>query len=209
MNRGVSTVAKFAACAAIMAGGKSSRMGTNKALLDFQGQPLIARIACQFAAWFEQVVLVTNTPAVYSFLGLPSAGDRIPGLGPLGGIEAALQASRHPLTFMAACDMPFLNHDLIRYLLELGRDADVVVPMPAGEYEPMHAVYGQACLPAVRASLDSGVYKIVRFYDQVRVRTVPDAELARFGDVAQLFFNCNTPEDMQRALALARRSGRD
>ena len=178
-------------------------MGTNKALLDFQGQRLIERIAGQFAAWFDQVVLVTNTPEVYAFLGLPMAGDRVPGLGPLGGIEAGLQASAHAATFMAACDMPFLQPDLIGYLLELSSAADVVVPLPGGEYEPMHAVYGQACLPAVRASLDAGVFKITRFYEKLRLRTVDDGELARFGRVEKLFFNCNTPADLEQALRLA------
>jgi len=201
--RGVSAVAKFAACGCIMAGGRSTRMGTNKALLDFQGQRLIERIAGQFAAWFDQVVLVTNTPEVYAFLGLPMAGDRVPGLGPLGGIEAGLQASAHAATFMAACDMPFLQPDLIGYLLELSSAADVVVPLPGGEYEPMHAVYGQACLPAVRASLDAGVFKITRFYEKLRLRTVDDGELARFGRVEKLFFNCNTPADLEQALRLA------
>lgn len=186
-----------------MAGGKSSRMGSNKALLDFQGQRLIDRIAGQFTAWFEQVVLVTNTPEVYADLGLPMVGDRIPGLGPLGGIEAGLQASAHPATFMAACDMPFLNQALIGYLLDLSAGADVVVPVVGGEYEPMHAVYGQACLPAVRACLDAGVYRIVRFYAGLRVRPVAEAEVARFGRPERLFFNCNTPEDLARARQLA------
>lgn len=197
------SIARLQACGAIMAGGKSSRMGTNKALLDFGGQKLIERIAGQFREWFEQVVLVTNTPAVYAFLGLPMVGDQVPGLGPLGGIEAALGASHFPATFIAACDMPFLSRALITHLVELAAEADVVVPAPGGEFEPLHAVYAASCLPAVRSSLDAGVYKIVRFYAGLRVRTVPEAELAHFGTVSKLFFNCNTPADLQRALELA------
>lgn len=178
-------------------------MGTNKALLDFQGQKLIERTAQQFAAWFEQVVVVTNTPETYAFLGLPMVGDRVPGLGPLGGIEAGLGASRFHAAFMAACDMPFISRDLIGYLLSLAATADVVVPTPEGMYEPMHAVYTEACLPVVQETLDAGQYKIVRFYDRMRVRAVSAGELARFGNVEKLFFNCNTPADMQRALELA------
>lgn len=194
---------KFAACGCILAGGKSSRMGTNKALLEFQGQKLIERIAGQFAQWFDQVVLVTNTPDEYGLLGLPTVGDRIPGLGPLGGIEAGLAASRHRAAFLAACDMPFLSRDLIGHLLDLAADADAVVPVVGGEYEPMHAVYTRDCLQPVRANLDAGIYKIIRFYQQVRLRTVAEADLARFGPVRKLFFNCNTPEDLDRAVRLA------
>lgn len=194
---------RFAACGCIMAGGKSSRMGTNKALLDFRGQKLIERIAGQFSAWFDQVVIITNTPAEYAFLGLPMVGDRIPGLGPLGGIEAGLGASRHPAAFFAACDMPFLSRDLIGHMLELAAGAEAVVPVIAGEYEPLHAVYTRACLPAVRAALDAGIYKIVRFYAGLRVRTLDEEAIAPFGAPERLFFNCNTPADLARALAMA------
>lgn len=178
-------------------------MGTNKALLDFQGEKLIERIARQFRAWFDQVVIVTNAPADYAFLDLATVGDRIPGLGPLGGIEAGLAASRHRRAFFAACDMPFLSRELIGHLLDLAAAADVVVPVVNGDYEPMHAVYTRACLPAIRASLDAGRYKIIHFYDQVRVRRVTEAELAPFGPSGKLFFNCNTPADLDRARALA------
>lgn len=186
-----------------MAGGKSTRMGTNKALIEFQGQRLIERTAERFTAWFDQVVVVTNTPEVYAFLGLPMVGDRTPGLGPLGGIEAGLRASRHEAAFFAACDMPFLDRELIAYMLSLAGGADAVVPVVDGIYEPMHAVYTRACLPAITASLDAGIYKITRFYDQVRVRSLPEPEVARFGAPEKLFFNCNTPDDLQRALELA------
>ncbi len=193
----------FAACGCLMAGGKSSRMGTNKALLDFQGQKLIERLAGQFTAWFDQVVVITNTPAEYAFLNLPMVADRIPGLGPLGGIEAGLQASRHPVTFFAACDMPFLRRELIGYLLGQAETADVVVPVIQGEYEPLHSVYTRACLPTIRAQLDAGRYKVADCFRHLRVRPVDATEMAPFGRVEKIFFNCNTPSDLQRALALA------
>lgn len=194
---------KLAACGCIMAGGKSSRMGTNKALLTFEGQTLIERTANRFSAWFEQVVVVTNTPEVFAFLGLPMVGDRVPGLGPLGGIEAGLTASRYEAAFFAACDMPFLNGGLVRYLYSLTGEADVVVPRLEGEFEPMHAFYTRACLPAVRESLDAGVYRITRFYERMKVREVSEQEAAPFGAPQKLFFNCNTPADLEEALRLA------
>ncbi|HWI62761.1 MAG TPA: molybdenum cofactor guanylyltransferase [Symbiobacteriaceae bacterium] len=193
-------VGQIEACGVILAGGQSSRMGANKALLDFGGQPLISRVARQFTEWFPQVVVVTNTPDVYAFLGLPMVGDRIPGLGPLGGLEAGLTASRYEHAFFAACDMPFLQVDFIRYLLAQAPGNGIVVPRVAGEFEPMHAVYTQACLPAITANLDARRLKLLRIFDMVKVRIVEESEIRPFGDPQRLFFNCNTPDD----LALAR-----
>ncbi len=191
---------KLQACGVILAGGQSRRMGTNKALLDFGGEPLIERLARRFQDWFAQVVIVTNTPDVYAFLGLPMAGDRIPGLGPLGGLEAGLNASRFPRAFFAACDMPFVHEGLVRYMVELADQHDIVVPRLNGEYEPMHAVYTQACLPAITRKLDERKLRLISIYQEVRVRTVTEEEARRFGDPARLFFNCNTPEDLRQAV---------
>ncbi|HWI51047.1 MAG TPA: molybdenum cofactor guanylyltransferase [Symbiobacteriaceae bacterium] len=187
------------ACGVILAGGQSSRMGVNKALLDFGGEPLIGRVARQFTAWFDQVVVVTNSPEQYAFLGLPMAGDRIPGLGPLGGLEAGLTASRFEHAFFAACDMPFLNEGLIRYLLDAAPDHDIVVPRVGGEFEPMHAVYTRSCLPAITANLEARRLKLLRLFDAVRVRVVEEPEIRPFGAPERLFFNCNTPEDLAQA----------
>lgn len=189
------------ACGVILAGGQSSRMGTNKALLTFGSEPLIQRLARRMQAWFEQVVVVTNTPEIYGFLGLPTVGDRIPGLGPLGGLEAGLCASRFDRSFFCATDMPFVSEDLVRHMISLAPEYDVVVPMLGGEYEPMHAVYGRSCLPWVTEKLDARRLRLLSFYDQVRLRVVEEEEIRRFGDPEKLFFNCNTPADLSRALA--------
>jgi molybdopterin-guanine dinucleotide biosynthesis protein A len=178
-------------------------MGTNKALVDFGGEKLIERIARRMAGWFEQVVLVTNEPEAYAFLGIPMVGDRTPGLGPLGGIEAALGASRYPAVFLAACDMPFLHRGLAGYLLQVlaESDADAAVPVVAGRFEPLCAAYARRSLPVVTACLEAGTYKVARLYEQVRVRWVDEAEVARFGPPEKLLWNCNTPEDLRRALS--------
>lgn len=187
------------ACGVILAGGQSSRMGANKALLDFGGETLIGRVARQFSAWFDQVVVVTNSPEQYAFLGLPMTGDRIPGLGPLGGLEAGLSASRFEHAFFAACDMPFLSEGLIRYLLAAAPGHEIVVPRIGGEFEPMHAVYTRSCLPAITANLDARRLKLLRIFEAVRVRVVEESEIRPFGAPERLFFNCNTPEDLAQA----------
>lgn len=191
------------ACGVILAGGQSSRMGTNKALLSFQGEPLIQRLARRFSAWFEQVVVVTNTPAEYAFLGLPMTGDRVPGLGPLGGLEAGLTASRFERAFFCATDMPFVNEGLVRFMVGLSPDHDIVVPWLAGEFEPMHAVYSRSLLPSVTEKLAARRLRLLSIYDGARVRRVSEDEVRAFGDPERLFFNCNTPDELERALAWA------
>lgn len=194
----------LAACGVILAGGQSSRMGTNKALLDLGGTTLIERLTRRFTSWFEQVVVVTNAPELYTFLGLPMAGDRIPGLGPLGGLEAGLTASRYEHAFFAACDMPFVSEPFVRYLLTQAPGHDVVVPRIDGEYEPMHAVYARSLLPAIRNNLDTRRLKLLSIYEGARVRAVSEDEVRGFGDPARLFFNCNTPADLEQARAWER-----
>jgi molybdenum cofactor guanylyltransferase len=192
------------ACGVILAGGQSSRMGTNKALLELHGEPLIQRLARRLQRWFDQVVVVTNTPEAFAFLGLPMAGDRLPGMGPLGGLEAGLSLSRHEHAFFAACDMPFVDEPFVRHLLGLAPGHDVVVPLVGGEYEPMHAVYSRSLLPAVTANLESRRLRLISIFDGARVRVVEEAEIRSFGDPGRLFFNCNTPEDFRQAQAWER-----
>lgn len=195
---------KLNACGVILAGGQSSRMGANKSLLDFDGEPLIGRLARRFVDWFEQVVVVTNAPETYAFLGLPMAGDRIPGLGPLGGLEAGLTVSRHPHAFFCATDMPFVNEGLVRFLVGAAPGYDVVVPLLQGEYEPMHAVYAHHCLPRITDLIEARRLKLLNIYDGARLRTINEEEVRAFGDPARLFFNCNTPADLEQARAWAR-----
>src|SRR5690606_26581772 len=164
-RRGDTVGGRMAATGVLLAGGQSRRMKTNKALLDWQGEPLIAFQARRFQAWFSETILITNTPSEYAFLGLPMYSDRIPGLGPLVGIEAALGASRFPLAFVAACDMPFIDEALVRYMVELAAgDYDAVVPRIGRQREPLHAVYGKACLPHIAELLDQGTYAVAPLF---------------------------------------------
>ena len=169
---------KLEACGVILAGGRSSRMGRNKALLMLDGETLIARLARRFSAWFRQVVIVTNTPEEYGFLGIPMVSDRIPGLGPLAGLEAGLQASRYEHAFFCVVDMPFVDESLVRFMVEAAPGYDIVVPAPDGEYEPMHAVYGRGCLPSIARNLDARRLRLVSIFPEVRVREIGGAELA-------------------------------
>ena len=125
--------------AAILAGGQSSRMGRDKALLPFNNQPLIAHIAQILAPIFPEIIVVTANPNIARAAELPAISDRFAGRGPLGGIHAALLHWRAP-TFVVACDMPYLNADFIRYLIA-DFDGIARVPLSQNGFEPLHAVY--------------------------------------------------------------------
>jgi molybdopterin-guanine dinucleotide biosynthesis protein A len=194
----------LAASAVVLAGGQSSRMGTNKALMDFGGEPLVSRLVRRFQAWFAEVWLVTNEPARYAFLGVPMVPDRLPGLGPLAGLEAGLSACRYDLAFFCACDMPFVSEDFVRYLVAQAPGYDIVVPRLGGHLEPMHALYRRSLLPAATAALEARRLKLLTIYAAARVRVVDEPEIRRFGDPRRLLFNCNAPADVAQALAWER-----
>ena len=133
--------------AVILAGGKSSRMKSNKALLPFSGELFIERIHRQLTALFSEVILVTNTPEFYRFLPCRMVPDEFPGLGSLAGIHAGLKHSKTEHIFVVACDMPYLNSELMRQMISKAQESDVVIPESDGGYEPLHAVYSKK-LPA-------------------------------------------------------------
>lgn len=189
----------FAATAAILAGGRSSRMGQDKSLLPLGGRPLIQTMAAQLQSWFREVLVVTNDPSRYAFLGLPMVGDRLVGAGPLAGMEAALTAAGRPLVHVLACDMPFIDRAVVAHLLARAQGGDAAVPQRQGEWEPLYAVYHRRCLPAITAALERGERRMISFFAGVRVVPVPEAELAPLADLERLFFNMNTPADWAAA----------
>jgi molybdopterin-guanine dinucleotide biosynthesis protein A len=184
----------------ILAGGKSRRMGGSpKALLPFDGRPLIQHIAETLTSILPDCLVVTNSPELYGFLGLPMVGDVYPDGGSLGGIYSGLRAIPGDAAFCVACDMPFLSSGIIRYLAARAAEADVVIPEGAGELQTLHAVYGRACLDPMERRLQTGRLKITGFFDEVRVLKVPEDAIARFGDPTLAFMNLNAPGDLDRA----------
>jgi molybdopterin-guanine dinucleotide biosynthesis protein A len=174
-------------------------------LLDLGGQRIIERVVNAVSAVLDDLLIVTNTPDLYAFLGLPMVGDVYPDAGSLGGIYSGLDAARGAAAFTVACDMPFLSPDVIRLVVARARDADVVIPRVGGQLETLHAVYGRRCLPAMEACVRAGRYKITGFFDDVRVLEVPEAEIAEHADVGQVFMNVNTQEELELARALLER----
>src|SRR5690242_9357236 len=122
--------------AVILAGGRSSRMGSNKALLPYRGGRFIEAIHRQLQDLFDEVLLVTNTPEQYAFLPCRKVPDIFPGLGALAGLHAGLHHAATPHIFAVACDMPYLNDTLIRKLAQMPTEADVVIPEGENGPEP-------------------------------------------------------------------------
>lgn len=197
---------RLALTVAVLAGGKSSRMGTDKALVRTPwgaGRPLIEDILAHLNGLGAETILITNRPEHYAYLGVPLFTDVLPEKGALGGIYTALYHSTQPHTLCVACDMPFVIRPLLEYLIALRSEADVIMPRLGGEAEPFRAVYAHACLAPIRAALEAGKMRVISFFPQVRVRFVDEPEIERFDPDHLSFFNVNTPDDLERARHLA------
>lgn len=182
----------------ILAGGESSRMGRNKALMEVNGERMVETAYRRMAELFDEVLLVTNTPEIYDFIPCRKIADIYPGMGPLGGIHAALSSCSAGRAFVTACDMPGLNPRLIRELSSMPGGVDVVIPETPGGLEPLHAVYAKSCLAKMEAMLRAGERRILSFFDLAHVRLVPRGKIATLDPDYASFRNVNTPEDYQR-----------
>jgi molybdopterin-guanine dinucleotide biosynthesis protein A len=139
-------------------------------------------------------------------------GDRLaldlyPGCGSLGGIFSGLSAAKEYWSLAVACDMPFLNPALLMHLITLREGFDAVVPVRKDRLEPTHALYSRACLPHIERRLKTNELKISGFFENVRVRLVPEEDIARLDPKFLSFFNVNTPEDLERARTLVAEGG--
>lgn len=191
---------------AIMAGGKSSRMGTDKSFVQLLGKPMIEHLLEKVADLGQiETILITNRPNEYNHLNIPMYGDVLPEKGSLGGIYTAIHHSRNPYTLVIACDMPFVNPALLKHMISLceGDAFDVIVPRVEGYPEGLHAIYGKACLDPIRQRLDADKLKVMGFYDDVRVRYLDEPEYQQFDAKGLSFYNVNTPQELEQAQRLA------
>ena len=179
----------------ILAGGSSSRMGSNKALLPYRGGRFIEAIHRQLLELFPEVLLVTNNPEQYEFLPCRKVADRYPDMGAFAGLHAGLYHAVTPHIFAVACDMPYLNSALIRRLSILCNETDVVIPEGEKGMEPLHAVYGKGCLPFMEQALEADRRRIVSFFPHVRVRRFSQEQVATIDPDFNSFRNVNTPSD--------------
>ena len=186
----------------IQAGGASSRMGEDKALKLFLGRPLIERVIDRLMPIADEIIVTTNRPAEYEFLGLRLIPDLKPGRGALGGLYTAITSATHPLAAVVACDMPFASSTFFegaRSLMVSG-EADVVIAKTDEGYEPFHALYRrETCLPAIESAIDADQWKVISWFPQIKVRTLTSDEVNVFDPSGLCFWNLNTPQEFLEA----------
>lgn len=186
----------------ILAGGKNTRMGENKAFLKLNGQRIIDRTAKLLQEIFSQVILVTNAPLEYSYLDLEIVVDLIPQSGSLVGIYTGLFYSSYPQSFITACDMPFLNREVIEYLTTNSKNYDVVIPHLNDGYHPLHALYSKKCMKFIEELIRENNLKILDLFNRVKVRAVTTDEISSLDPTLKAFLNINTPDDLARVRGL-------
>jgi molybdopterin-guanine dinucleotide biosynthesis protein A len=187
----------------VLAGGRSSRLRMDKAFLEVGGQPIIERIVDRLVKIGDEVLLVTNTSKRFAYLGLRMVEDVQPGQGALVGLYSGLRAARNEYSLVVACDMPFLDLRLLRYMILLTPGQDVVIPRMGDLLEPLHAIYSQACLEPIERVLARGGRRIVECFPEVRVRYLDLQEVDILDPEHLSFFNVNTLDDLDQARELA------
>jgi molybdopterin-guanine dinucleotide biosynthesis protein A len=183
----------------ILAGGKSTRMGTDKAFVDFEGRTLLVRML-DLARSATREVHIVGAREKFIVFG-PTVEDIFRDCGPLGGIHAALRASQTDLNLMLAVDMPFVSLAFLQHLIgeaRLATNATVVVPGSDGRRQPLCAVYRRNFADVAEKALLAGQNKIDRLFDEVQVRVIDEQELDRAGFSSSIFRNLNTPEELEK-----------
>lgn len=180
----------------ILSGGKSTRMGGNKAFIEIEGIPIIQRIHTLFERLFDEIIIVANQKELFLNLNAKIYSDIIPNQGVLGGLYTGLYFSSLPFSFCVACDMPFLKEFVIKYLINNIGDSDVVVPKTKDGLHPLHAIYSKNCLEPIKQVIEKGQYKIIDFYPMVKVKIVEERELFSLDPIRESFINVNTPEEL-------------
>jgi molybdopterin-guanine dinucleotide biosynthesis protein A len=182
----------------VLAGGKSTRMGRDKAFVDYDGRTLLARMLDLARSVTADVRIVGSREKFRSYAAVVE--DAFRDCGPLGGIEAALRASSSELNLILASDMPFVSREFLQYLIDQARmapEAGVVVPLADGRRQPLCAVYRVEFAAVAENSLRVGQYRIDRLFERVRTRVIEPEELAAAGFSPAIFRNLNTPEELE------------
>ena len=195
----------------ILAGGRSSRLGREKLAEVIAGKSLIERAISRLSALSQEILIVISQKQArsslpsYTYPEAKTVVDLYPETGSLIGIYTGLVHSSNFLNLVVACDMPFLNLELLRYMVKMAPGFDVVIPRIGDEMEPLHAVYSRNCIGPMEDLIKQGNLKVTGFFDSVKVRYVGEEELDRFDPEHLSFFNINTEADLKRARTLAAR----
>ena len=177
--------------------------------MPFLGRPLIQRVVGRLSPIAGEMIVTTNRPEDYRFLGFPLFPDLKPGRGALGGLYTALSSATFDVVAVVACDMPFASAALIEAASRLlvQEEADVVIPDSGGGLEPMHAVYRRGtCIPAIETAIAADRWKLISWFPQVKVRILQPDEVKTYDPSGLAFWNLNTPEEFAEAEQKAQQS---
>lgn len=195
----------------ILAGGRGLRLGRNKALEKIGGKSLLERVILNLGSQANGILVVTATdlslPEIETKSSIRLVTDVRPEKGPLVGIYSGLLASDQLYNLVVACDMPFLNGQLLDYMVREAGGYDIVVPRINNMVEPLHAVYSRKCLPAIEEMLNSGDFRVNDLFKKVKVRYISTEEIDRFDPDHLSFFNVNNKADFKRADRIAEEIG--
>ena len=181
-------------------------MGEDKALKSFLGRPLIQRVIERLTPIADEVIVTTNRPDDFSFLGIRLFPDLKPDRGALGGLYTAIASAAHPQVAVVACDMPFASPGLIEAMgrLLVEKEADVVIVKSDAHYEPLHAVYRRkTCLPAIESAIAMDKWKAIAWFPEVKVYELTQDEVKELDPQGLAFWNVNTPEEFAEAERIA------
>ena len=192
----------------VLAGGKSLRLGQDKILETIGNRSLLEQVVSSVSSLGSDIIIVTaekqTVPQFEGYSKLRIVTDIYPGKGPLGGIYTGLVASTSLYNLVVASDMPFLNQALLRYMIQLSVNFDLVVPRVGNLIEPLHAIYTKSCLAPIERMIKQGELSVYKLLHLVRVRYVETEEIDKFDPKHLSFFNINTEADLEIARDLAR-----
>jgi molybdenum cofactor guanylyltransferase len=188
----------------LLAGGKSTRMGQDKRFLPIGGQTLLERGLCAMCALFQRVCVVIAQDSPFPPAQVPVFRDVVPDCGSLGGLYTGLREASTPYIFVAACDMPFLNANLVKYMIELREGADIVVASWKNRLQPTHAIYAKRCLASFEDMIRTHEMKIQNIFQHssLSVRFVTENEVSQFDPEGRSFININNTADLEAARLL-------
>ncbi len=192
----------------VLAGGKSKRLGRNKLFETIGRKSLIERVITCLESFQSDIIIVSakesSLPQLTEYPRLKIVNDILPGKGSLGGVYTGLTVSNTLNNLVVACDMPFINPGLLRYMIGLADDFDVVIPRGNDDIlEPLHAVYSKNCIEPIQFLIEQNRLSILELYPMVRVRYVTKDEIDRFDPQHLSFFNINTEAELQAGKHLA------
>ena len=186
----------------ILAGGKSSRLGRDKAWEDVGGQRIIDRVIGALQSSCDEVLIIGDRPERQSELSLPKCiqyrSDDVKGRGSIGGLYTGLKAADTLWSLVVACDMPFISRELIRFMLSMisKNRCDAIVPIINGRYQPTHALYNSTCIPFIEKNISSGNFRMDSYFDEIYLEEISEDVINSIKGAELSFFNVNTEDDL-------------